>query len=131
MGYEIQLTKSVWGIHFGSAREKVRSKLGPDYQEFRKNKFSQNTADAYKDYHVYYTPDNKLAAVEFFCGAEITIAGRLFKWEYHSAKAWILSMDPKARISEDEITSIVNGISMYVQGGKIETVLFATAEYFS
>ena len=131
MSYEIELMKSVCGVNFGSTRDTVHSKLGPDFKEFKKTKFSKNTSDAYSFCHIYYTQDNKLEAVEFFPGAEISVAGMVLPWDYNAIKTWILNIDPKAKITQEEVTSAANGISMYAPDAEIESILFATSEYFA
>ena len=73
---------SVGNIRFGENREEVRKKLG-DFKEFKKSKFSKNTTDDFKNFHVYYTSDNKVEAVEFFPGSELEFEGKnLFEMKY-------------------------------------------------
>lgn len=62
---KIDSLKGVDSIHFGDSREKVRKEFGK-FTEFRKNKFSKNTTDDFKSFHVYYNAENEVEAIEFF-----------------------------------------------------------------
>ncbi len=130
MTFSIELTKSVNGIAFGTSRSVVRNAFGSDYTEFKKTPLSQNTTDAYPSFHVYYTPDDRLEAIEFFDNAEIIISGQAFSWEYAKAKKWMLGIDPAAVIDDDGITSAVYGIGLYSPDGIVEGVLFAESSYY-
>ena len=66
--------ESIGSVRFGSTREIVR-KDNPKYIEFRKNKFSRNTTDNYGLYHVFYTKENCVEAVEVFKGIDIVLDG--------------------------------------------------------
>lgn len=58
----------VGNIGFNETRDIVRNRLG-EYTEFRKTKFSKNTTDNFGSFHVYYSPENTVDAVEFFYGS--------------------------------------------------------------
>ena len=66
-------TVSVGGIEFGTDRKIVRKILGKPDDSFRKTPSSVNTTDIYSSFHVYYSAEDKLVAVEFF-GKDIYLA---------------------------------------------------------
>ena len=66
-------TLSVNGMEFGTERSIVRKILGKPTRVFKKTSASDNTTDVYADYHVYYSADDKLDALEFF-GNEISLS---------------------------------------------------------
>lgn len=66
-------TLSVNGMEFGTNRSKVRSILGKPTRVFKKTSTSDNTTDVYVDFHVYYSADDKLNAIEFF-GGDISLS---------------------------------------------------------
>ena len=59
-------TVSVNGIEFGTDRSIVKKALGKPKRVFKKASNSVNTTDAYPDYHVYYSTEDKLEAIEIF-----------------------------------------------------------------
>jgi hypothetical protein len=69
--WEFKPLVSVGIIKFGMSREEVRDLLGGEYTEFKKSKYSKNTTDDYGSFHVFYTIENKVEAVEIFDGIEI------------------------------------------------------------
>ena len=62
----------VGSVYFGMNREEVRNILG-DYKEFKKSKFSKNTADDFETCHVFYDLDNNCEAIELFSNINIKI----------------------------------------------------------
>ena len=58
--------KSVNGLEFGIERPIVRKTIGKPKRVFSKTSTSANTTDDYSDFHVYYSADDKLEAIEFF-----------------------------------------------------------------
>ena len=57
---------SINGIEFGTEHSLVKKALGKPKSVFRKTTNSGNTTDAYADFHVYYSADDRLEAIEFF-----------------------------------------------------------------
>ena len=129
--YKIELTKSVNGLPFDSSRQKVHQTFGKPIKSFRKSPLSKSYTDDYGAFHVYYTPDNQMEAVEFFSGAELELFGKPLPWDYGMIKTWLLQLDPKAEADAVGITAPSYGVSMYGPNGKAETLLFATADYFA
>lgn len=56
---------NVGDIRFESNRDEVRKIQGP-FTEFRKTRFSKNTTDDFGGYHVFYSIEDKVDAVELF-----------------------------------------------------------------
>lgn len=130
MGYEIELGKSFSGICFGADRQATRDNLEMDFREFKKNKFSKNTTDAYDGFHIFYSANNTFEAVEVFPSTVIVVSGAVIPWDYDIIKAWILKIDSTAKITEDEITSVKCGLSLYAPNFEIESITFAQPQYF-
>ena len=57
---------SVNGIMFGTDRLTVRKILGKPKRIFKKTADAANTTDAYDGFHVYYSAEDKLEAIELF-----------------------------------------------------------------
>lgn len=68
-------TNSVNGVPFGADREAVRKEFGKKYKEIKKTIFSENTLDAYEDFHIYYTVDNRFDAIEVFGKVKVFMDG--------------------------------------------------------
>lgn len=60
-------------MEFGTDRSVVRKLLGKPKRVFRKTSDSVSTTDAYSDFQVYYSAEDKLAAIELF-GDEISLS---------------------------------------------------------
>lgn len=67
--------ESVGAIKFGMKRDDVHKLFEEKCTVFRKSKFSKNTTDDYGKFHVFYTADDMVEAVEIFEGIEITMDG--------------------------------------------------------
>ena len=74
--WELKPTKEIGKIIFGMDREDVHQLFTEKCTEFKKTKFSKNTTDDYGKFHIYYSTENKVEAVEFFEDVEITINGK-------------------------------------------------------
>ena len=66
MNWEIIPNESINGMRFGMERSDVRKILGKPKRVFKKTNEAVNTTDAYLDFHVYYSSDDRLEAIEFF-----------------------------------------------------------------
>ncbi|WP_031555820.1 hypothetical protein [Oribacterium sp. FC2011] len=75
--WEFKPNTSVGRIIFGMNRGDVHKLFDVDCKEFKKSKFSKNTTDDYGKFHVYYTEDDKVDAVEVFEGIEILLKGKV------------------------------------------------------
>ena len=117
-------------ILFDETRDAVRKKLG-EYKEFRKNKFSENTLDAYEDFHFNYDKLNKLEAVEFFEGEIYFENEKLFPNSKNEFIAVLSRFDKAFQQGDDLIKSEVLGITAYIPEEKVETLLIHKRGYYS
>jgi hypothetical protein len=65
------------------SRDSIRKQYG-QFKEFKKNKFSKNTADDFTTFHIYYDMSNKVEAVEFFSGVELDFKGKNLTAMYYN-----------------------------------------------
>ncbi len=77
MKFTVELTKKVNGIAFGTDRKDVRKAFDSKYTEMKKNIFSKNTMDAYKDFHVYFDRNDQFEAIEIFNNSELLIEEKI------------------------------------------------------
>ncbi len=71
--WEVKPLISVGEIKFGMDRTELHALFEEKCEVFKKSKYSKNTTDAYKRFHVYYTPDDTVEAVEFIAGEGIEL----------------------------------------------------------
>ena len=128
--FNIKSQKSLNGVKFEEMRDNVRKAFGNDYREMKKTPISKNTMDAYKEFHIFYTPDNRMEAIEIFPENRIIIDDEEMPMEYNDAKTWIKRLDTCATETNDGITSLSLGISLYAPDGKTESILVAKKQYF-
>lgn len=128
--FEIKAQESVNGVEFGASRQEARESFGTEFREIKKSPLSKNTMDAYKTFHVFYTPDNLLEAVEIFPESTVMLNGQEIPSQYADAKAWFMGEDASAEANADSVTSRSLGISIYAPEGKIESILVAKSAYF-
>ena len=64
---------SINGMLFGTDRNAIRKCLGKPKSVFKKTPDALNTTDAYAHFHVFYSADDKLEAIEVF-GNEISLS---------------------------------------------------------
>lgn len=122
--------KKVGDVEFGMERSKVREIFG-EYKEFKKNKFSKNTTDSFKFFHVYYDENDKCEAIEFFEKVTLKINDiTIFPATYKEACDNLKKIDEYIKIEEDCCTSCNESISIYAPAGEIESILFAVKGYF-
>ena len=120
-------TVSVNNLEFGIERSNVREILGKPKRIFKKTDNSVNTTDAYSDYHVYYTTDDKLEAIEFI-GDNISISMNshlIYPGTLNEARNLLPDLDEyfgfyisKAGsiglcVEEDRVTSVLAGCKDY------------------
>ncbi len=129
--YDVKPLVSVGGVPFGADRTEARAAFGSGFREFRKGPFAKNTSDSYGSLVLFYTPDDRLEAVEFYDSIPVTVDGTPFSWEYEAAKLWILSLDPGAEIDEWSMTSVAESIGMSVDDGNCESLLFGAPGYYA
>ena len=81
--WEFKPLESIGCIKFGMDRDEVHRLLGAECVEFKKNKFSKNTSDDYKKFHIFY----KLIPHIEKEGNYYTQAGKSIGIEINSGKA--------------------------------------------
>lgn len=129
--FVVELTKTVNGVPFGASRAQIREMFGTDFKEMKKTPTSRNTMDAYKFCEVFYTPDNKFEAVEFFVEeAELIVDSEKVPTDYAQFVEWLNARDLQNEENDDGIISKKCGVGVYAPDKKIETILFSTAQYF-
>jgi len=127
--FEITPLKQAGCISFGMPRTQVRELLGK-FKEFKKNKFSKTTTDAFSDCHVYYDEDDLCDAVEFFAEATVQIGPvNVFGTPYDVLRTVIRSADADMQEDESGFTSKKLGFCAYAPDGKLESVLACSDKY--
>lgn len=119
--------KNINGILFGTNREEVRKKLGAEFTEFKKNKYSKNTTDNYGNFHVFYNVNNQMEAIEFFEDADIFVGdNQIFPAKAKDVKA----IFEDTVIDGDELTSVKYSIGGTIEDGMIVSVLVGCKDYY-
>lgn len=129
MCWSLLPTLSVNGMEFGTDRSNVRSILGKPTRVFKKTSASNNTTDVYADFHVYYSTDDKLNALEFFGdGISLKIGSQtLFPGTLSDAKKVL----PDLKESYGSYISRSTSIGIGVEGDTIVSVLVGCKDYYS
>ena len=121
--------EGVGELSFNYDRSKIR-KLGGNFTEFKKSKFSNNTSDDFGNFHAFYDIDNKLEAVECFPEMELYLnQKKLFDMNYDELKKYLND----SNIEEDDSGCIfyTRGISVYAPNKKdIESILVFRSGYY-
>lgn len=128
---EIEPYERVGNIKFGSERETVRKDNG-NFKEFRKSRFSKNSTDDFASFHVFYSEDDRVEAVEFFRESNLYFHDiQLFSQSYSDLKARLNALD--SNITEDESGIIYKtlGFSVYSPDGEqVESILVFGKGYY-
>lgn len=128
---EIEPYEKVGNIKFGSERETVRKDNG-NFKEFRKSRFSKNSTDDFSSFHVFYSEDDRVEAVEFFRESNLYFHDiQLFSQSYSDLKARLNALD--SNITEDESGIIYKtlGFSVYSPDGEqVESILVFEKGYY-
>ncbi|WP_139355512.1 hypothetical protein [Oribacterium sp. C9] len=109
-------------------RDDVHGLFKEKWTEFKKTKYSKNTTDNYGKFHVYYTPDNLVEAVEIFEGIELSL--------YNNIIFPIKVCEIENRISGIEkngLSYIHKAKSIGIEANKevAENILVGAEDYFS
>ena len=127
--YVVEPYKGFNDVSFGELRNTVRKKLGV-YTDFKKNKFSKNTADDFGNLHTFYDEKNTLEAVEFFKG-ELYLEGRkLFPTKKDELFTVLSNTDHEAIVSNDSVESKMLGIHAYAPSDTVESLLIYRVGYY-
>ena len=128
---EIEPYERVGNIKFGSERETVRKDNG-NFKEFRKSRFSKNSTDDFASFHVFYSEDDRVEAVEFFRESNLYFHDiQLFSQSYGDLKTRLNALD--SNITEDESGIIYKtlGFSVYSPDGEqVESILVFEKGYY-
>ncbi len=125
--WEIKPNESVGEIRFGMSRDEVHNLFETKCTEFKKSKFGQNTTDDYGRFHVFYTQDNMVDAVEFFEGIELTLNGRIiFPIKANDIEKVIPGIDKDG----DSYTHVNQSIGIETDSDKAESILVGSRGYY-
>lgn len=125
--WELIPNVSVGKIRFGMKRDEVHSLFETKCTEFKKSKFSKNTADDYGMFHVFYTPDNLVEAVEFFEGVELKLNEKVI---FPINTKDIESAIPGIEKEDNSFTHIEKSIGIEAEANKAESILVGAKEYY-
>lgn len=125
--FDIKVHKSVGKIRFGMNRNDVRVALKKDPKEFKKTKNSKNTTDDYGAFHIYYTADDKVEAVEFFEETTLTLDG---KTVFPISIDKIGNVLPNAEKKGNSYTDKEKSIAIEFDGSKAKSILVGSIGYF-
>ena len=125
--WELKPLKSVGRIVFGMKRTDLRKLFEAKCKEFKKTKYSKNTTDDYGRFHVFYTLDDKVEAVEFFEDIEISLNGLVI---FPIAKNKIEELLPDIVKEGNSYTHIKMSIGIETDSSKAESILVATEGYY-
>ena len=119
---------SVEGLVFGMDRSTVRKCLGKPKRVIKKTPESRNTADVYSSFHVYYSAEDHLEAVEFFGGeVRLLINSQLvFPGTLNTATAIL----PDLEESIGFYISKASSIGLCVEDETIESLLVGCRDYY-
>lgn len=126
--WTVEPNVSVNGLLFGSARSVVRKMLGRPESVFRKTATSTNTTDAYSGYHVYYTANDTLEAIEFFGDSiELTVdSSIIFPGTLASVRKALPDLEGKYGFYESKRYSI----GVYEEDNEIISILIGRKGYY-
>jgi hypothetical protein len=126
--FDIKVHKSVGKIRFGMNRNDVHVLLKKDPKEFKKTKSSKNTTDDYGAFHIYYTADDKVEAVEFFDETTLTLNGKTI---FPISENEIKSILPDANKKGNSYIDKEKSIAIEFDGSKAKSILVGSAGYFN
>ena len=119
---------SVGELEFGRDRAMIRQILGSPTNTFRKTASVLNTTDAYPSFHVYYSADDKLEAIEFF-GKDIILSidnQQIYPGTLNVTRKILQDLE------EDYGTYIsrANSIGVCIEEGSITSILVGCKDYY-
>lgn len=126
--WRVEPLKSVNGITFGMSRKEVRNIFPVAANEFKKSKFSKNTADDFGMCHVYYNINDECEAVEIF--DEITV---LIDEKIIFPTTLVLAEEIIGAFEEDfgSYVNKQNSVGIYAPKDKMESILFGNKGYYT
>lgn len=125
--WELIPNVSVGKIRFGMTRDELHNLFEAKYTEFKKSKFSKNTTDDYGSFHVFYTPDNLVEAVEFFEDAELELDGQvIFPINIEDIEGAIPGIEKEG----SSFTHIEKSIGIKAEANQAESILVGAKGYY-
>lgn len=125
--WELKPLESIGCIRFGMDRKEVHDLFEYKCTEFKKSKFSKNTSDDYKTFHVFYTADDKVDAVEVFEGVEILLESKLiFPIKTKDIESVITGIEKDGQ----SYTHVAKSIGIEAGGDDAESILVGSRGYF-
>ena len=125
--WKLEPAVSIGNIKFGMDRAAVRQLYPEGFTEFKKTKFSKNTTDDFGRFHVYYTTDNKVDAVEVFDSIEVELNGvKIFPVPVDIAEKILGSLEK----DEDCYIQADLSIGIYAPEKKAESILAGSKGYY-
>lgn len=118
---------SVGNVAFDSKREDVRNSLGT-YTEFKKSRFSKNTTDNFGGFHVFYTQNNEVEAIEIFPFVKAVYNGKNI---FELSKQEVISLfgDENFKEEEESLVFPSYGIEVVIEEERVSSVFAHTKGY--
>lgn len=119
--------ESIGKVKFGMERAEVRSVFPGFKKEFKKSKFSKNTADEFECCHVYYDANNKCNAVELFSTNQLM---------YENKNLFALNISEFQKFFPDlteeygSYCSKKYSVGVTFEEGKVESILVGCKDYY-
>ena len=127
-GIKVNPLSNVGAIKFGMGRDE----LPADKKTFKKNEFSENTTDSFKDMHIFYDKNDKVTAVEIYGDKKINVSGiGNLPRDFGKLCNMIQKKDPEAEISDSECISKKFSIGVQAEDGVVKSVLFGSDGYYA
>ena len=123
----IKPLESVGKIKFEMNREEVHNLFNEKCTAFKKTKYSKNTADDYGRFHVFYTEDDKVEAVEIFEGIELMLDGEVL---FPLKACDIEKRLPGIEHEGDYYTQVGKSIGIEVEDGDCVSILAGIKGYY-
>lgn len=125
--WELKPLVSVGEIKFGMNRSDVHKLFEEKCTEYKKSKYSKNTTDDYGRFHIFYTTDNKVDAVEFFEGIELVMNGNVI---FPVEVSEIDRLLPEIEKEGNSFTHIEKSIGIETDSKKTESILVGSKGYY-
>jgi hypothetical protein len=127
---ELKVLHSVGPIKFGMSREKVRKLFDNKYKEFKKTKNSKNMTDDFGGkFHVYYSENDKVEAVEIFENVQVILDDKvIFPISISKIKESIPGIE---KTDNSSYTNKEKSIGLAIDGNKVVSILLGNKNYFN
>ncbi len=124
---EIVPMKSFNGIFFGTKREELRKEFAIEFLEFKKSKYSENTTDDYKLFHIFYDKSSNFEAIETFGDIPVFVG---------DIDLFSMKITDLPRLADDFVEEYGSYISksksmgITFENGNVESALFGSPNYY-